>query len=47
MGECCFNLEGWDGVRVSRGRVHMHIDGLFMLIYGRNQHNIVKELSSS
>ena len=40
---------GWDGRRQggSRGREHMYIYGRFMLLYGRNQHNIVKQLSSN
>ena len=31
----------------SRGRGHAYTYGWFMLIYGRNQHNIVKQLSSN
>ena len=31
--------------RGSRGRGHRYICGRFMLMYGRNQHNIVKQLS--
>ena len=30
-----------------RGRGHMYIYGWFMLMNGRNNHNIVKELSSN
>ena len=36
---------GWDGEGGSRGREHMYTYGWFMLIYGRNQCNIVKPLS--
>ena len=38
---------GWGGRwdRSSRGRGHMYAYGWFMLMYGRNQHNIVKQLS--
>ena len=47
----CDNLEEWDGVEVggdvSRGREHIYTCGSFMLIYGRNQHNSVKQLSSN
>ena len=46
----CDNLEGWNGVGVeegSRGWGHMYTSGRFMLLYGRNQHNIVKQLSSN
>ena len=35
----------WEGG--SRGRRHMYTCGWFMLMYGRNQHNIVKQLSSN
>ena len=35
----------WEGG--SRGRGHMYTFGWFMLMYGRNQHNIVKQLSFS
>ena len=35
---------GWEGG--SRGRRRMDAYGWFMLMYGRNQHNIVKQLSS-
>ena len=35
----------WEGG--SRGRGHMYTYGWFMLMYGRNQHNIVKQLSSN
>ena len=31
----------------SRGRGHMYIYGWFMLMYGRNQYNTVKQLSSN
>ena len=42
------NLERWEGwkwERGPRGRGHMHTYGWFMLVYDRNQHNIVKQLS--
>ena len=35
--------ERWEGS--SRGSRHMNAYDQFMLIYGRNQHNIVKQLS--
>ena len=35
---------GWEGG--SRGRRRMDAYGWFLLMYGRNQHNIVKQLSS-
>ena len=41
----CDNLEGWD--RGSRGKGHMYTYGWFTLMNGRNQHNIVKQLSSN
>ena len=34
----------WEGG--SRGRGHMYTYGWFMLMYGRNQHKIIKQLSS-
>ena len=40
--------EGWDGEGDGRGNQdgeHVYTRGGFMLMYGRNQHNIVKELS--
>ena len=48
----CDNLEGWDGVgggreESPRGRGYMCTSGWFMLMYGRSQHNIVKQLSSN
>ena len=43
----CSNLEGWDGVGGSRGRAHMYAYVWFMLMYGKNQHAIVKQLSSN
>ena len=46
----CDNLKGWDGVgggRGSGGRGHMYTYGWLTLIYGRNQGNIVKQLSSN
>ena len=33
----------WEGG--SRWKGHMYACGWFMLIYGRNQHNIIKQLS--
>ena len=36
---------GWEGG--SRTGRHMYTYGWFMLLYGRNQHNIVKQLSSN
>ena len=43
----CNNLEGWDGGggKESRRRGHMDIYGWFTLMYGRNQHSIIKQLS--
>ena len=38
-------IRRWKGG--SRGRGHMYTYGWFMLMYGRNQHNIVKQLSSN
>ena len=40
---------GWGGGGMggSRRREHMYTYGQFMLMYGRNQHNIVKQLSSN
>ena len=40
---------GWGGrwEVSSEGKGHMHTCGLFMLMYGRNRHNIVKQLSSN
>ena len=42
-----YNLEGWDGAGDPRGRGYTYTYGWFMLIYGRNQHNIVKQSSSN
>ena len=41
--------EGWGERREGglRGTGHMYTCGWFMLMYGRNQHNIVKQLSSN
>ena len=36
------NIGRWEGV--SRGRGHMYTCGCFMLMYGRSQHNIVKQI---
>ena len=45
----CNNLEGWGeaggGGDIMRG--HMYTYGWFMLMCGRKQHNIVKQLSSN
>ena len=42
------NLEGWDGVRSGGGEIQEGgAYGWFMLIYGRNQHSVVKQLSSN
>ena len=38
------NLEGWE--EGSRGREHLYTYGWFTLLYGRTQHNIVKQLFS-
>ena len=40
---------GWGGMWEGglRGREHMYTYGWFMLMYGRNQHNIIKQLSSN
>ena len=46
----CDDLEGWGGQRGwggSPGRGHMYAYGQFMLMYGKNYHNIEKQLSSS
>ena len=44
----CDNLEEWDGVgggsKVQEGR-DVYTCGWFMLIHGRNQHNIIKQLA--
>ena len=51
MGSCymtrelCDNLEGWEGG--SRRRGYMYTYGWITLLYGRNQHNIVKKLASN
>ena len=45
----CDNAERWNVVGVGKevlgARVHMYTCGWFMLMYGRNQHNIVQQLS--
>ena len=45
----CDNLEGWVGV--TDGRVPQEGGGItcdcFMVMYGRDQHNIIEQLSSS
>ena len=45
------SLEGWDEEERweggLRGRGYMFTYGRFTLLYGRNQHSIVKQLSSS
>ena len=38
-------MQGWEGG--SSGRGHMYTYGWFTLLNGRNQHNIVKQLSSN
>ena len=46
----CDNLEGWDELGVGRrlgGREHAYTYDWFTLLYGRNQHNILKQLSSN
>ena len=44
----CDNLEGWDMEEDRRGiRRGGHTCGRFMFKYGKNQHNIVKQLSST
>ena len=47
----CDNLEEWDGVgggrEVQEGGDMYTPMADFMLLYGRNQHNIVKQLSSN
>ena len=51
----CDNLEGWDGggggggglVGSSRRMIHVSTCDWFMFLYGRIQHNIVKQLSSN
>jgi len=40
----CDNLEGWEGrvvVGVIRGRGHVYTYGRFLLMYGKNHHDIV------
>ena len=41
----CNNLEGWDGEGGSCRRGHMYTYGWFMLMFGRNENNSVKQLS--
>ena len=49
----CASLEGWDGVEGRReaqdggGHTDTYINGPFTLLYGRNQHSIIKQLSSN
>ena len=43
-GEVRWGEDWWGG---SRGRGHMYTNDWFMLLYGRSQHNIVKQLSSN
>ena len=40
----CNNLEKCDGEGGSRGRGHRYTYGWFMLMFGRNQHNTIKQL---
>ena len=47
--ELCDNLEGWDevgGWRFKREGTYAYFDQ-FTLLYGRNQHNTEKQLSSN
>ena len=40
----CDNLEGWEGrvvVGLIRGRGHVYTYGRFLLMYGKNHHDIV------
>ena len=39
------NLEGWDGEGGPSRRGHRYTYGWFMLMFGRNQHNVIKQLS--
>lgn len=42
------NLEGRNGVGGRfRREAHVYTYGRFMLTYGRNQHNVIKQLSSN
>ena len=48
------SLEGWAGVERRReaqggggGHTDTYINGPFTLLYGRNQHSVVKQLSSN
>ena len=44
------NPEGWDGEGGGKGvwdRGHMYTRGWFMSMYGKNHHNIVKQLVSN
>lgn len=45
----CDNVEvGWDGgEREVQREEHLYNYGSFMLLYNRNQHNILRQLSSS
>ena len=45
----CGDLEGWDGGKggCSRGSGYMFNYGWFILSYGRNHYNIVKQFSSN
>ena len=45
----CDDLEGWGGGMGggSRGKGCMYTYGWLVLLYSRNQHNTVKQLSSS
>ena len=45
-----YDPEGWDGEGGGRGVQdggHMYNHGWFMWMYGKNQHNIVKQLASN
>ena len=39
------NPEEWDGVAGSRGRGHTYTYGRLAVIYGRGQHNILRQFS--
>ena len=41
----CINLEGWDGEGDSTGRASIYTYDWFLLMFGRNQYNSVKQLS--
>ena len=43
----CDNIEGWDEGEVGRRIKRRGVYDWLTLLYGRNQHNIVKQLSSN